>query len=86
MTGLTSVVIGNNVKTIARRAFEGCSALKEITIPPSVETIYEDVFGGCPKDMRIYAARKSAAALFAKKNGYKLKYKRFKKTDRKRGK
>ena len=43
-TDVTSVIIGNNVKTISGNAFYGCNHLAEITIPASVDSIGEWCF------------------------------------------
>ena len=45
--GLTSVTIGNGVKSIEDSAFGNCSSLKSVTIPNSVTSIWNDVFGSC---------------------------------------
>ena len=41
------LVIPNNVTTIGRNAFCGCSGLKSVTIPNSVKSIGSDAFSGC---------------------------------------
>ena len=41
------MIIGNNVGTIAARAFEGCRSLKNIIIPNSVESIGDRSFMDC---------------------------------------
>ena len=46
-TSLTTVNIGNNVKTIPDYAFYGCSGLTSITIPDSVTSIGERAFEDC---------------------------------------
>ena len=46
-TNLTTVTIGDNVKTIPSYAFNGCSSLTSITIPDSVTSIGGDAFSGC---------------------------------------
>lgn len=44
---LTEVVIPNNVTTIARDAFDGCTNLSSVTIPDSLTEIYDGIFKGC---------------------------------------
>lgn len=46
-SGLTSIVIPNNVTTIGRSAFFNCSGLTSVTIPNSVTTIGDSAFEGC---------------------------------------
>ena len=44
---LTSMVIGNKVKSIGPNAFKGCSGLTSVTIPDSVTSIGESAFERC---------------------------------------
>ena len=44
---LSSITIGENVKTIPAYAFNGCSSLTSITIPDGVTSIGERAFEGC---------------------------------------
>ncbi len=44
---LTSVVIGNNVRTIGESAFYNCTGLKTVKIPDSVVSIGESAFQNC---------------------------------------
>lgn len=46
-TKITTVIIGENVKTIPASAFSGCSGLKSVTIPNSVTSIGNDAFCYC---------------------------------------
>lgn len=46
-TGLTSIVIGDSVTTIAFSCFEGCSNLRTVRIGPNVENIYDYAFKDC---------------------------------------
>ena len=46
-TGLTSVTIPTNVKTIGWYAFSGCTGLTNVTIPDSVTTIDWFAFSNC---------------------------------------
>ena len=46
-TGLTSITIGNDVKSLDRWAFSGCSGLTSATIGNSVTSIDGDAFSGC---------------------------------------
>lgn len=44
---ITSVIIGNNVKTIGNNAFAGCVKLKKVTIGKNVTSIGNNAFKGC---------------------------------------
>ena len=44
---LTSVIVPENVETIARRAFHSCSQLKNIRLPENLKTIGDLAFYGC---------------------------------------
>ena len=44
---LSSVTIGENVKTIPSYAFKGCSGLTSVIIPDSVTSIGSSAFSGC---------------------------------------
>ena len=46
-TNLTTIIIGDNVKTISYSAFYGCTGLTSITIPNSVTSIRGGAFKGC---------------------------------------
>ena len=46
-TRLTSVTIGNSVRSIGKSAFSGCSGLTSVTIPNSVTSIGYDAFRDC---------------------------------------
>lgn len=46
-TGLTSVIIPDNVATIESGAFYGCTALSIISIPNNVKSIEDAAFRGC---------------------------------------
>lgn len=46
-TGLTTVTIGDNVKSIGPNLFEDCSSLSEIKLPQSLEKIETGAFKGC---------------------------------------
>lgn len=46
-TGLTTVTIGDNVKSIGPNLFEGCSSLSEIKLPQSLEKIETEAFCSC---------------------------------------
>lgn len=48
-TGLTSVTIGNSIKSIREKTFIGCTNLTNITIGNNVKEICEDAFNGCVK-------------------------------------
>lgn len=46
-TGLTSVKIAGDIKTIGFRAFHGCTGLTSVTIPKRVTLIDKEAFLGC---------------------------------------
>ena len=47
LSGITSVTIGNNIKSIGDDAFYKCTSLATVVIPNSVETIGELAFSFC---------------------------------------
>ena len=54
-TSLTNVEIPSGVTLVESGAFNGCSSLSSIVCnPESVPATGEDVFDGCPVDMKIY--------------------------------
>jgi len=46
-TKLTTVILGDSVKTIAANAFSGCAALENINLPKTATTIGNYAFHGC---------------------------------------
>lgn len=46
-SGLTSIEISGEPKSIGSEAFYGCSSIKEIKIPSSVSHVYENILTGC---------------------------------------
>lgn len=46
---MTTVGIGNNVKTIGKSAFEGCKQLKSVTVGTGVTKINAKAFKNCSK-------------------------------------
>ena len=44
---LTSITIGNNVKSIENYAFESCSSLTSVMLSGKIETIGKNAFSGC---------------------------------------
>lgn len=46
-TSMTSIVLGNTLKTIEANAFKGCTGLTSVTIPQSVTSIGVYAFSGC---------------------------------------
>ena len=44
---ITSIIIGNSVKSIGNYAFWGCGNLTSVTIPESVKSIGKGAFSGC---------------------------------------
>lgn len=58
---LETVVINDGVKMIGKGVFVNCPMLTSVTIPSSVEFIYENPFSGCSEELTIYGAAGSAA-------------------------
>lgn len=54
ITDLTSIVIPEGVKRIARKAFSGCSELVEVWLPHSVEELHLGVFNRDVNLKKIY--------------------------------
>jgi len=52
-TGLTSINIPDNVKSIGYSAFRGCTGITSINIPNSVTSIGSDAFRGCTRLTKI---------------------------------
>lgn len=46
-TKIASVIVGNNVKTIGKAAFQGCTKLKKVTIGSGVTQIENNAFKDC---------------------------------------
>ena len=53
-SSLTSITLGNNVKTIKQWAFNQCTKLKTIIIPDSVTAIEEGAFANCTNLISVY--------------------------------
>ncbi len=62
---LTSVTIGNGVKSIGYMAFEGCTSLERVTIPDSVTSIGDGAFYGCTSLEKIHCPEGSCAQIYA---------------------
>ena len=45
--GNISVKLNDNIKTIGRKAFMNCTALTDLILPDSVETVQDDAFNSC---------------------------------------
>lgn len=69
---LETVVIKDGVKKIGKDAFIVCPLLTSVTIPASVEFIYENPFGGGSEDFTIYGVAGSAAETCANTYGYRF--------------
>ena len=68
---LKTVKIKDGAALIGRNAFRGCKSLESIIIPTSVKKIDKSAFGN-NINIKIIADSKSAAAKFARTNGYEL--------------
>lgn len=64
-SGLTSVVIPDNVTRIGEGAFSGCSNLQSITIPESVIIIGQKAFEGCEELVDVTILGKNPATIEA---------------------
>ena len=72
---IETVVIGNGVKSVKRKAFSNCKNLETAVISDSVETIADDAFENCDK-LTIVCTEESTAMKFAQRNN--VNYKTFK--------
>ncbi len=70
-TAAACVVVPDGCKTIASKAFAGCSQLKWVEIPASVTSIADNAFGSL-QGFTIIAPQGSAAASFASQHGLTL--------------
>ena len=70
-----TVVVGNGIHSVKRKAFADCKNLKTAVISDSVESISDDAFKNCNK-LTIVCTEDSNAAKYAQHNG--IKYKTFK--------
>ncbi|MCI8308221.1 MAG: leucine-rich repeat protein, partial [Lachnospiraceae bacterium] len=58
---LKSVTIGSNIRTIGKRAFKGCAALKKIKIQSGkLKKVGKDAFSGIYKNATVTAPKKQA--------------------------
>lgn len=72
---IETVVIGNGVKSVKRKAFLNCKNLETAVISDSVETIADDAFENCDK-LTVVCTEESTAMKFAQRNN--VNYKTFK--------
>ena len=70
-TEMTSVIIGDSVKTIATSAFYNCSGLKEVTIGYSVSKIDTYSFSGCTGILKVTFNNKNIGHGFSNKTSIK---------------
>ena len=68
LTNLVSVQLVDGLRTIGASAFEGCTDLREVTIPKSVGEIRTDAFKGC-NHVNLCVYRGSAAEQYAEDHG-----------------
>ena len=47
MSGITGMIIPDTIKKIGKEIFEGCTNLKDVQLPSSVETISDTAFANC---------------------------------------
>ena len=73
MKKLTMLIIGKNVKTIGKRAFDGCVKLKTVKGAAAVTSIKDSAFSGC-KALKTFPALKKLTSIGASafKNCVKL--------------
>lgn len=65
MNSLTTIDLQYNCKTIGRHAFEGCTALVSITLPPYVENIDSKAFNKCGNLKWVYVMPETPPTLAA---------------------
>ena len=65
---MTVVLCPEGLEEICADAFKGCSQLKEIYIPDSVEFIDGGAFDGCASDLTIFGYNNTVAQVFARIN------------------
>ena len=65
MNSLTTIDLQYNCKTIGKHAFEGCTALVSITLPPCVENIDSKAFNKCGNLKWVYVMPETPPTLAA---------------------
>ena len=74
-TNLTSIVIkGEKLGAIGQSAFNGCVNVKNIVIPSTVTTVYENAFSNCAKLETVITSSSLEIKEDAFKGCVKLKY------------
>ena len=68
-SNISNVIISEGVESIGWFAFDGCTALKSITIPSSVKSIGYSAFGTAESSLTIYCHSESFALSYAKSYG-----------------
>ena len=63
LTTMTAITIPEGVKTIGQSTFYGATALKEVALPTTLESISSYAFGGCGALTKIICKANSAPAL-----------------------
>ncbi|MDE6559566.1 MAG: leucine-rich repeat domain-containing protein, partial [Muribaculaceae bacterium] len=57
-TGITALVLPENVKTVGAGAFQDCASLRSVVIPPTIDSMGEEPFKGCKLEKSAYPADK----------------------------
>ncbi len=72
--GIECVTVPESVASIGRKAFIGCRCLRNVSLPESIKgKLSEDVFEGCPEDLKITYRDNTAAATDPRAQGDKGK-------------
>ncbi|MBR2255932.1 MAG: leucine-rich repeat protein [Blautia sp.] len=70
---ITQITVGKHVEKIGWETFAGCTALEEITLPPSIADISGSSFDGCSKNLVFCVEEGSSAEEYAEEKGFCIK-------------
>lgn len=72
-TGLTSIVIPEGVTRLEHFAFLRCKNLEAVTFLGNSPELGQDVFGGCPKNLKVYYSESATGFSSPEWNGFESK-------------